>query len=106
MNTFSSKNKSTISRMHISRYLSGFVGVLVVGYVGIMIATVSLIQDRKEIRESIRQTHIAISDLEVHYFELAQAIDTETIKQLGFTESVVPVFAFTDAGYPAVAVSR
>jgi hypothetical protein len=71
-----------------------------------MIQTVTLINERKDIRESIRQTQVGISDLEIQYFKLAQGIDKQTIEQLGFKESVVPVFAYTKPAYESVAFNR
>jgi hypothetical protein len=67
---------------------------------------VVLINERKDIRAEIRDTQVAISDSEVKYFELAQSIDKNVIASLGFTESTVPVFAYTHPDYPTVAVAR
>ena len=90
----------------ISRTLSIFAGVCVVAYMVLMVQTISLINNRKDIRSEIRNTQVAISDLEVKYFELAQSIDQKVITDLGFTESVIPVFAYTQPQYPTVAVAR
>jgi hypothetical protein len=49
---------------------------------------------------------VGISDLEIQYFKLAQGIDKQTIEQLGFKESVVPVFAYTKTAYDSVAFNR
>lgn len=99
--------RSIMNRVVLSRGLTAVVVGLLCAYGGFMVSAISLIQERKEVRESIRQTQIAISDLEVDYFNLAQSIDTQTIQQLGFTESTVPVFAYTDGvDIPEVAFSR
>jgi citrate lyase alpha subunit len=95
-----------ITRIGLSRFLTVITLSLVGTYVGVTVQTISLVNERKEIREEVRQTQIAISDLEVNYFELAQSIDEGTIQELGFTESVVPVFAYTRDTYPTVALSR
>jgi hypothetical protein len=93
-------------RVLISRTLTGFAGVCIMTYMVLMVQTISLINERKDIRESIRQTQIAISDGEVQYFKLAQSIDTSTMQALGFTESTVPVFAYTHPNFATVALSR
>ncbi len=90
----------------ISRSLSLFAGLCIVAYMVLMVQTISLINERKDIRSEIRNTQVAISDLEVKYFELAQSIDQKVITDLGFTESVIPVFAYTRPDYPTVAVAR
>lgn len=96
-----------MNRVVLSRGLTAIVVGLLCAYGGFMVQAISLIQERKDVRESIRQTQIAISDLEVDYFNLAQSIDPQTIQQLGFTESTVPVFAYTDGtDAPEVAFSR
>jgi hypothetical protein len=104
MNTPS--QQSFLNRIRMIRILT----VLVIGLFGatisIPVMTITMVNERKDIREQVRQTQIAISDMEVQYFELAQSIDPETIKQLGFTESITPVFAYTKENYPAVALSR
>lgn len=104
MNT--SYKKTFLTRARVSGFLTFLVIGLFGSYLGVTIGTISLVNERKEIREEMRQTQIAISDLEVTYFDLAQAIDSETITQLGFTDSVVPVFAYTKEVYPSVALSR
>lgn len=93
-------------RATISKCLTACVGMLALSYVFMMIQTVTLINERKDIRESIRQTQVGISDLEIQYFKLAQGIDKQTIEQLGFKESVVPVFAYTKTAYDSVAFNR
>jgi hypothetical protein len=93
-------------RAVISKTLTACFGMLLFSYVFMMIQTVTLINERKDIRESIRQTQVGISDLEIQYFKLAQGIDKQTIEQLGFKESVVPVFAYTKTAYDSVAFNR
>lgn len=100
------QKKSFFNRMIVSRLFTGLLVVIIGAYAGFTVQSVALTNERKELREEIRQTQIAISDLEVTYFELAQAIDPTTIEQLGFTETVTPVFAYTEDSYPAVAVVR
>lgn len=99
---------SSRSKVIISRVLSVFAGTCVVAYMVLMVQTISLINERKDIRSEIRDTQVAISDLEVKYFELAQSIDQKVITELGFTESVIPVFAYTDVKptYATVALVR
>ena len=103
MSTTSSK-----TRVIISRVLSVFAGTCVIAYMVLMVQTISLINERKDVRTEIRDTQVAISDLEVKYFELAQSIDQKVINDLGFTESVIPVFAYTNTkpSYPTVALIR
>jgi hypothetical protein len=93
-------------RATISKTLTATVGLLVASYMVMMIQTVSLINERKDIREETRQTQVAISDLETQYFQLAQSIDKTTIEKLGFTESTVPLFAYTKPVYDTVALLR
>lgn len=95
-----------MSRVLASRGLGVFAAGCIVVYMVLMVQTISLINERKDIRGSIRDAQVAISDLEVNYFELAQSIDEETIKDLGFTESVIPVFAYTTPEHPTVALVR
>lgn len=97
---------SSRKQVIIARTLSAFAGLCIVAYMVLMVQTISLINDRKDIRSEIRNTQVAISDLEVKYFELAQSIDQKVITDLGFTESVIPVFAYTHTDYPTVAVAR
>ncbi len=99
---------SSRARVIISRTLSVAVGTCVIAYMVLMVQTISLINERKDIRTEIRDTQVAISDLEVRYFELAQSIDQKVISDLGFTESVIPVFAYTNTkpSYPTVALIR
>lgn len=93
-------------RVIISRALTTVsIGCIAV-YMVLMVQTISLINERKDIRAEIRDTQVAISDSEVKYFELAQSIDKNVIASLGFTESTVPVFAYTHPDYPTVAVAR
>ncbi|HQV64948.1 MAG TPA: hypothetical protein PKZ56_01835 [Candidatus Paceibacterota bacterium] len=94
------------ARMIISRSLSFIAAGCIVVYMVLMVRTISLINERKDIRAEIRNTQVAISDSEVRYFELAQSIDKKVIENLGFTESTVPVFAYTHPDYPTVAVAR
>jgi len=95
-----------IMRVIISRALTAVsIGCITV-YMVLMVQTISLINERKDIRAEIRDTQVAISDSEVKYFELAQSIDKNVIASLGFTESTVPVFAYTHPDYPTVAVAR
>lgn len=93
-------------RVLISRALSAVAVGCIVVYMILMVQTISLINERKDIRGSIRNTQVAISDLEVRYFELAQSIDQQVISDLGFTESTVPTFAYTHPDYPTVAMVR
>ena len=96
---------SSRARVIISRTLSVAAGTCVIAYMVLMVQTISLINERKDIRTD---TQVAISDLEVRYFELAQSIDQKVISDLGFTESVIPVFAYTNTkpSYPTVALIR
>lgn len=94
------------ARAIISRSLSMIAVGCVVVYMVLMVRTISLINERKDIRAEIRNTQVAISDSEVRYFELAQSIDKNVIESLGFTESTVPVFAYTHPDYPTVALVR
>lgn len=91
-------------RAIISRGLSAMAVGCIVVYMVLMVQTISLINERKDIRNSIRNAQVAISDLEVRYFDLAKSIDQNVITDLGFTESVVPVFAYTHPDYPTVAL--
>lgn len=97
---------ATNTRAIISRSLSVIAVGCVVVYMVLMVRTISLINERKDIRAEIRNTQVAISDSEVRYFELAQSIDKSVIESLGFTESTVPVFAYTHPDYPTVALVR
>lgn len=99
---------SSRARVITSRVLSIFAGTCVIAYMVLMVQTISLINERKDVRSEIRDTQVAISDLEVKYFELAQSIDQKVITDLGFTESVIPVFAYTDTKptYATVALVR
>jgi ABC-type proline/glycine betaine transport system substrate-binding protein len=90
----------------ISKTLTVTIGVLIASYIVMMVQTVSLVNERKDIREETRQTQVTISDLEIQYFQLAQSIDKETIEKLGFKESVLPVFAYTKPVYDTVALLR
>lgn len=99
-------SRSSRTRMILSRCLSVFAGGCIAVYMVLMVQTISLINERKDIRAEIRNTQVAISDLEVKYFELAQSIDQQVITDLGFTESAVPVFAYTKTNYPTVALVR
>ncbi len=92
------------TRAVISKTLSCMVFGMIAVYMVLMVRTVSLISERKDIRNATRDVQVKISDLEVKYFDLAQSIDQKTITDLGFTESVVPVFAYTNPEYPTVAI--
>lgn len=94
------------SRAVISRTLSCVAFGMVAVYMVLMVQTISLINQRKEVQNATRDAQVAISGLEVRYFELAQSIDQKTITDMGFTESVIPTFAYTNAGpsYPTVAI--
>ena len=100
------QNSSLFNRVNIARGLSAIAAGCIVVYMVLMVQTISLINERKDIRASVRDAQVAISDLEVHYFELAQSIDEKTIADLGFTESVIPVFAYTSPEHPTVALVR
>ena len=91
-------------RVIVSRVLSACVVVLIIAYMGMMVKTISLVNDRKDIRTQIRDTQVAVSDLEVKYFNLAQSIDQAEISRLGFTDSTTPVFAYTNPAFPTVAI--
>ncbi len=106
MDYSSQQKKSFLNRVLVSRFFTGVLVLIIGAYAGFTVQSVALTNERKELREEIRQTQIAISDLEVTYFELAQAIDPTTIEQLGFSETVTPVFAYTEESYPAVALIR
>lgn len=110
MKFFTSSSTSQILarpyRATIARTLTATAGLLVASYVIMMVQTVSLVNERKDIREETRQTQVGISDLEIQYFQLAQSIDKETIEKLGFKESAVPVFAYTKPVYDTVALLR
>lgn len=93
-------------RVIISRSLTAVATGCIAVYMVLMVQTISLINERKDIRAEIRDTQVAISDSEVKYFELAQSIDKNVIASLGFTESTVPTFAYTHPDYPTVAVAR
>lgn len=98
------QKRSIFNRVFISRFFTSVLVMIVVAYAGLTVQTAVFANERKELREEIRQTQIAISDLEVNYFDLAQAIDTETINSLGFTEIATPLFAYTETSYPSVAL--
>lgn len=83
------------TRVWLSRFLTVGIGICVMSYIFLMISTISLINERKEVRVDIRDAQVAISDLEVRYFDLAKSINQDIISNLGFTHSTVPVFAYT-----------
>ncbi len=91
-------------RVILSRFFSVGIAACLVGYTLLMVSTISLINERKDIQASIRSSQVAISDLEIRYFELAKSIDTETIKNLGFTHTTTPYFAYTQPEHRTVAL--
>jgi hypothetical protein len=108
--TFSNrKSKNTSHSTHRKmavRTLSVCCAVFALSYVTLMVQTVSLVNERKEIREEIRTEQIKISDLETTYFTLAQSIDVPTLEKMGFTESGIPQFAYTQPTYSTVASAQ
>jgi predicted RND superfamily exporter protein len=94
------------TRVWLSRFLTTGIGICVMSYIFLMVSTISLINERKEVRVDIRDAQVAISDLEVRYFDLAKSIDKDIIANLGFTHSTVPVFAYTYPENTTVALLR
>lgn len=102
--TFTTSSFKT--RVLVSRLLTVGIGVCIASYMILMVSTISLINQRKDIRGSIRNAQVAISDLEVRYFDFAKSIDQNVITNLGFTHSTVPVFAYTHPENATVALLR
>jgi hypothetical protein len=103
------KSKNTSHGTHRKmavRTLSICCAVFALSYVTLMVQTVSLVNERKEIREEIRTEQIKISDLETTYFTLAQSIDVPTLEKMGFTELGIPQFAYTQPTYSTVASAQ
>ncbi len=103
---FSSTSKSFKTRVWFTRFLVVGIFSCAVGYMSLMVSITSFIRERQDVRDSIRKTQIAISDLEVRYFELAQSIDKNIITDLGFVNNTVPVFAYTNPENATVAFLR
>ena len=85
-----------------------FVGVI--GLFGLysffVVSTVVAVNQRKEIRTSIRTVQAHVSDLEISYFNLASGIDAEKAAMLGFVNAAVPKFAYTGTHEEKVALVR
>ncbi len=102
----SSISKSFKTRVWVTRFLIVGIFSCVVGYMSLMVSITSFIRERQEMRDTIRKTQIAISDLEVRYFEFAQSIDKNAIAELGFVNNTVPIFAYTNPENATVAFLR
>lgn len=79
----------------LSRILGIGVGILVVTYSVLLVQTINTVSERKELRTEIQEAQQRVSELETKYFELANTIDSNYVKQLGFVENADPVFAYT-----------
>ena len=67
--------------------------------------SVVAINQRKDLLSQVRTTQSAVSDSEIKYFNLASAIDMNTVAKYGFVDSKTPDFAYTSPnGEDTVAV--
>jgi hypothetical protein len=89
-----------------NKYL--FMGV--VGLFGLysffIVGAVVAVNQRKDMRTDIRTIQASVSDLEIHYFDLASQIDMQKAQQMGFVNEPVPTFAYSAGQDDKVAMSR
>lgn len=85
-----------------------FIGVIAMFglYSFLVVSTIVSVNQRKDIRATIRTTQAQVSDLEISYFNLAAQVDIHKAEELGFVNAPVPKFAYTGSQEGKVALLR
>lgn len=82
----------------MNKALLGVFVALFFGYSFLIGSTVVSINQRKNLYADIRAKQAEVSELEISYFNLAQGIDMEKAKELGFQDAQTAIFAYTNPG--------
>jgi hypothetical protein len=90
----------------LNRYLLGGLIVFFMAYSFFIGRTVIVIDQRKDLAKEIQTAQMAVSDLEIEYFNLASSIDMAKALELGFVDSKTPDFAYTHPAEETVALVR
>jgi hypothetical protein len=96
MNTLTLPIKNILTGSMNSWLLAAFIGMFV-AYSFLIGSTVISINERKNLYSDIRTKQAQLSELEIKYFTVAQGIDLNKAKELGFIDTPT-TFAYTNAG--------
>lgn len=90
--TMTTKNMFTGS---MNKWLLGIIVGLFVVYSVLIVTTILSINDRKNLYSDIRAKQAQLSELEIKYFNVAQQIDLNKARELGFVDQAA-TFAYTN----------
>lgn len=96
MKTITLPIKNVFSGSMNSWLLAAFVGMFV-SYSFLIGSTVISINERKNLYSDIRAKQAELSELEIKYFTVAQGIDLNKARELGFIDTTT-TFAYTNPG--------